>query len=69
MQEKEIVCKNLPCKFNIKQKSRIWRSMAVLSREARVNESCSRPNLLAVSQLSPALACTVHQTKTTQANK
>ena len=69
MQEKEIVCKNLSCKFNIKQKSRIRRSMAVLSHEARANEPCSRPNLLAFSQPSPTLACTVHQTKTTQANK
>ena len=43
--------------------------MAVLSREARTNEPCSRPNLLAVSQPSPALAYTAHQTKTTQANK
>ena len=32
--------------------------MAVSSREARANEHCSRPNLLAVSQPSPALACT-----------
>ena len=43
--------------------------MAVLSREARTNEPCSRPNLLAVSQPSPAVAYTAHQTKTTQANK
>ena len=46
------------------------RSIAVFSREARANEYCSRPKLLAASQPSPALACsTTRQTKTAQANK